>query len=251
VQDTASQGWANKPSESLQAVMGGGGDQGSDTLIGIGAGISAGRGTGVGTGEGEAGGPLAPFGVPGGGGGMGPPSNFLGSGGNARFICYVCDASGSMLGAPFDLLKIKLQESIKTLQVSQAFNMVFFQQAKYEAFANNLVLASPANKTKAYDFLQTLSLASDSDPIPGLRFAFGLKPQLIYLLTDGSFPDNGAVIAECKKLNATKTVKINTIGFFSPKTDPADRKICEDMLKEISSDSGGRYTAVLTTDLLR
>jgi len=252
IQDQAAQGWATTPTQSLEAnTMGGTGEQVSTSMIGAGPGVAGSGSTGSGPGSGEAGGSLAPFGPPGGGGGLGPPSRFLGSGGNARLICYVCDASGSMLGAPFDLLKIELQKSINSLQVSQGFNMIFFQQAKFESFSQNLVLANQANKTKAGEFLQTLSLASNSDPMPGIRFAFQQKPQLIYLLTDGSFPDNQAVIEECKKLNAGKQVKINTIAFFSPNKDPADRKLCEDLLRTIAADSGGLFKVVLTSELMK
>src|SRR3712207_7538590 len=50
---------------------------------------------GQGTGEGDGGGPVAPFGLPGGGGGLGPKSPFLGVSGNAMKVVYLCDSSRS------------------------------------------------------------------------------------------------------------------------------------------------------------
>jgi len=104
-ENTRSEGWNKEPSKSLQAaVMGGSGDTASDTLIGIGAGQSMGKGKGTGVGTGAGDGASAPFGMPGGGRGIGPRSPFMGVSGNAKTVSYVCDASGSMMGLPFDLL---------------------------------------------------------------------------------------------------------------------------------------------------
>src|SRR5688572_25530801 len=88
------EGWSDKRSETLsQNLMGGGGSEGEiDSMIGIGprAGLGSGQGTGsgrgdaVGAGSGDGGG-IAPFGVPGGGAGMGPKSPFMGISGNAKY----------------------------------------------------------------------------------------------------------------------------------------------------------------------
>src|SRR5688500_4423416 len=81
------EGWSDKRSETLtQNLMGGGGSEGEvDSLIGIGLRSGIGTGTGTGSGSGDAvgagsgeGGGIAPFGVPGGGGGIGPKSPFMG-----------------------------------------------------------------------------------------------------------------------------------------------------------------------------
>ena len=73
----------------------------------------------------------------------------------------------------------------------------------------------------------------------------------MYLLTDGAFDDNDAVVAEIRKLNASKQTKINTIAFLSPDAPASDRKACEDVLRTIASESGGQFKVVLTTDLTK
>src|SRR5207247_11449211 len=99
------EGWAAKPGDkdAQAALMGGGADDSSDPLIGVsavgggfgkGTGVGSGTGEGRGSGTGDGRGPLAPFGTPG-GGGVGIKTKFMGAGGNARTVVFVCDASGS------------------------------------------------------------------------------------------------------------------------------------------------------------
>ena len=252
-ENTRSDGWNKLPSQSLQAaVLGGSGETEASSMIGIGAGQSMGKGKGIGVGSGEGTGASAPFGVPGGGRGIGPKSPFMGVSGNAKTVAYVCDASGSMMGLPFDLLKIELKKAVDVLQPIQAFNVVFFQKGGAEAFTKQaMVPANPSNKAKAFQWLSDMTVASNSDPIPSLKLVFQQKPQLMYLLTDGAFDDNDAVIAEIKRLNAQKQTRINTIAFFSPDAPASDRKVCEDVLRRIAEENGGRFKVVLTTDLTR
>jgi hypothetical protein len=251
-ENTQSDGWNKLPSKSLQAaVLGGSGETENNAMIGIGANQSLGRGTGVGVGSGEGGGAAAPFGVPGGGMGAGPRFMGLGGGAGVKTVAYVCDASGSMMGLPFDLLKIELKKAVDMLLPSQAFNICFFQKGAAEPFAKQLQVANPANKARAYQWLQEMTVASNSDPIPTLKLVFAQRPQLMYLLTDGAFDDNDAVIAEIKKLNAQKQTRINTIAFFSPDAPASDRKVCEDVLRRIAEENGGRFKVVLTTDLTK
>jgi hypothetical protein len=250
-ENTRSEGWNQKPSKSLQAaVMGGSGDTAADTVIGVGAGKSLGKGNGTGIGSGDADGASAGFGIPGGGRGQGPRSPFMGIGGNARSVAYVCDASGSMMGLPFDLLKIELRKAVEVLIPTQQFNIVFFQKGMAEPLSrDSMPMATPAKKENAFKWLSEETVASNSDPIPAIRLVFAQKPQLMYLLTDGAFDDNDAVVAEIRKLNANKAVKICTIAFFSPQAPESERKPCEDVLRTIASENGGQFKVVLTSDL--
>ena len=251
-ENSQSEGWNRLPSKSLQAaVLGGSGDTAADTIIGIGAGMSMGKGKGVGIGSGDGEGAAAPFGVPGGGRGIGPKSPFMGVSGNAKTVVYVCDASGSMIGLPFDLLKIELRKAVEVLVPIQAFNIIFFQEGDAAALSNTLVVANPNNKQKAYQYLQEVRERAMSDPIKSLRLAFAQQPQLMYMLTDGAFDDNEAVINEIRKLNTGKKTRINTIAFFSPDQQTAERKACEDVLRTIASENGGLFKIVYTTDLMK
>ena len=251
-ENTRSEGWNREPSKSLQAaLMGGSGETTPDTVIGIGAAQSLGTGKGTGVGSGE-GGASAPFGIPGGGSGAGPRSPFMGVSGNARTVAYVCDASGSMMGLPFTLVKVELKKAVDQLAPSQAFNICFFQENETLAFSkNSLVVANPKNKSLAYEWLEAVPFRNKTNPIPSLRLAFSQQPQLIYLLTDGAFDYNDEVIAEIRKMNAGKRTRINTIAFFTPDALASHRKMCEDVLRTIASENGGQFKVVFTTDLTK
>ena len=249
-----STGIAEKPSANLQMVVqGGGAGDNDDALIAVGAasgafgkgtGTGAGNGTGVGSGTGDGGGPLAPFGIPGGGGGIGPKSPFMGVSGNAMQVVYLCDSSGSMMNK-FDTLRQELRKAADGLKPIQSFDIIFFSEDKFVALDKQLMLAVPEAKRKAYDFLDKTAPHGSSDPIPGLQAAFAAKPQLIYILTDGDFPNNDQVLGEIRRLNKDKKVKINTIAFM-------DRgEAYEKLLKQIADENGGLFKFVSDSDLQR
>jgi hypothetical protein len=244
-----SQGINDKPSKDLTtALQGGGSGDSSDTIIGqsmIGGGMGKGHGTGSGTGEGvgsggDGGGALAPFGVPGGGGGIGPKSTFIGVSGNARKVAFICDASGSMI-QKFDTLRVELRKAVDGLRPPQSFNIIFFQERDktMPLDANQMLFASPENKRKAAEFLDRTAPHGETNPIPSLELAFKQGAQLIFLLTDGDFPDNQAVIKRCKELNPGAKVKINTIIFIGNKQEAEEAKAFEAVMKQIATDSGG------------
>ena len=52
------------------------------------------------------------------------------------------------------------------------------------------------NKKKANDWLNQILAGGSTDPIPGIVLAFRQRPRLIYLLTDGDFPDNDKVLSK-------------------------------------------------------
>ncbi|MDB5321118.1 MAG: hypothetical protein JWN40_2749 [Phycisphaerales bacterium] len=247
-----STGIADKPSTSLQmALVGGGGGDNDDSTIAVGAssgafgrgtGTGIGSGTGVGSGTGDGGGPLAPFGIPGGGGGIGPKSPFMGVSGNAMKVVYLCDSSGSMMNK-FDTLRQELRKAADTLKPIQSFDIIFFSEDSFVALDKQLMLATPEVKRKAYDFLDKTAPHGSSDPIPGLKAAFATQPQLIYMLTDGDFPNNAQMLEELRKLNKDKKVKINTIAFMDRGEE------YEKLLKQIADENGGLFKFVSDSEL--
>jgi len=250
-----SQSFAQRPSETLNnALMGGSEEQTqADALIGPSlASLSRGTGSGEGPGGPAAGGVAAPFGMPGGGGGIGPPAGFVGISGNARRVVYICDATGTMLGLKFELLKKQLHTAIDKLKPIQFFNVIFFKGGDSDKewanpFGRELEGAKPSVKQRATEFIETFQvLGKGTNPLPALRLAFAQKPQLVYFLTDGQF-DNVVsyeqVLAEVRRLNADKSVKVNTIAFMSE--DPKAEQALETMAKE----NGGTFKKVTEKDL--
>jgi len=132
----------------------------------------------------------------------------------------------------------------------QGFSVIFFADSdrKPQALAQQMLMASPDNKRRAYEFLEGVTAAGSTDPIPGLELALKGKPQLIYLLTDGDFPDNDAVIKKLRELNKAKTAKVNTIAFVAGRDKQADQSF-EKVLKQIADESGGIFKVVSVQDV--
>jgi hypothetical protein len=249
--NTHADGWAPEPGQSPVAEAAGGGEaDSSESLLAAGPNSSFGKGAGFGSGEGDASGSgsgtgkgrLAPFGAPG-GGIPGPRGKVFGNGGNAKTIAFCCDSSGSMIDK-FSNLKLELGKAIEGLRVVQQFSIVFFADGKVLSFeGGQLVFATPENKRKANKWLDDLTTTGQSDPIPGLEVAFRSKPELMYILTDGDFPNNGDVLKSVEKLNAGKRTRINTIAFVGSAQDETSESF-EKFLQTLAGQNGGKYKKV-------
>mgnify|MGYP000271125818 FL=1 len=191
------------------------------------------------------GGPTAAFGLTAGGAGQ-YRSRFFGTGGSARNIVYVVDRSGSMLDT-FDAVRKEMIRSITRLSPAQRFHVIFFATGKpKENPPHRLVYATVENKRLAVNFLNRIIPEGQTDPIPALKRAFTVlkaargkkEGQLIYLLTDGEFPDNEKVLQEIRKLNARHTIHINTILHWHH--SPNVMKV----LKQIAQENGGVFKYV-------
>lgn len=253
-----SKGLAEKAGTNLMPEMmnagGGGADGDAAAVIGIGPGtFGKGPGAGFGSGEGNSG-QLAPFGVPGGGGGVGPKSSFFGLGGAARKIVYVVDASGDMIDV-FDDVRGQLKKSIEKLQPSQAFNILFFRDDGIQKLEGALTMAIPANKAKAYKFIDTAFCRGSTVPLPAVQMAFGQRPELIYCFTNG-FRDAAspeAIEKEFKSLNPGNRVKVNMVVLYGGKLEDVLRhdKPLFDMVERVTQASGGKMRLMSVEDVRR
>ena len=231
--DTDNQGFAADAGNKL-AAAGGPGDASSS--FGVGSAASSGHGHSFGTGSG--GGGTAPWGMPGGGEGMLPKSDFMGTGGSANDIIFLCDASGSMVSV-FGALKQELKKSISQMAVdengAQRFNCIFFQDADaHVLFPGGMQLATPENKQKASDFIDNQYSVGGTQPLPAIKIALEERPQLLYVLTDGfdQIADMSVVTDAFKRGEAAAngSIHINCIFLQSdedPKLVQALQEICK------------------------
>jgi hypothetical protein len=173
-----------------------------------------------------------------------PKSQFFGTGGNAYNICWVIDRSGSMSDT-FDFVRIEMARSIGRLKEKQAFHVIMFAEGKpIEKDPPKLVFATRDNQIKAAEFIASINAEGQTDPIPALERAFEVlknakfKGKLIYLLTDGNFPDNEKVLAAIQKMNHSGNVFINTFLYGSG--DPQAQKVMD----QIASQNGGKFRMV-------
>ena len=139
-----------------------------------------------------------------------------------------------------------MDKAILTLRANQSFDIIFFGDNRAIGLSPSLIMATPQNKVRATNFLEGVTPRGSTDPLPALELAFQQRPQLIFLLTDGDFPDNDAVLKRIRDLNRQKTVKVNTIAFIG-ESDHDTAFIS--LLEQIAAENGGIYKHVVQDEL--
>ncbi len=181
----------------------------------------------------------------------GERATMYGSGGNAKRLAYIIDASGSLLDSmPFVINEIK--RSISELSDKQTFTIIFFQ-------GDDLVEVPPAGLKKATSELKQQVIKwvdmdsgnivpkGSSNPVKAIKLALRYKPQLVFLLSDNitgraQYEMNQTrLLTEIKKANNGHT-KINTIQFLYP--DPLTKIGLKPTMELISESTGGVYKFV-------
>lgn len=181
----------------------------------------------------------------------GARATMYGSGGNAKRIAYIIDASGSLLDSmPFVINEIK--RSVSELSDKQSFTIIFFQgERAIEVPPNGLKKATSDLKQRVIDWIDLDSgnviPKGRSNPVKAIQLALRYKPQLVFLLSDnitghGKYETNqDRLVKEIKKANSGNT-KINTIQFLY--ADPLSRVGLKPTLELISESTGGIYKFV-------
>ena len=162
-------------------------------------------------------------------------------------VVYLVDRSGSMLGV-FDKVKEELLSSIGMLDPNQDFHVIFFSEGHpIEPVDRKLAPNIPDFKAKLEESLKTIGAKGQTDPIPALTMAFdllgkaGTGSKEIVLMTDGTFPDNEAVMKFCRERNYRMEINIST---FHYPTDSGDAE-AEEVLKGLAKENWGKYVRKL------
>ncbi len=203
---------------------------------GSGGGTGGGNGTGDGPGDGV-------------GVGFGPPGR------PPVQAVFVIDGSGSMV-ENFDRLAEEMTRFISKLSISRdgkyvdSFQVIFFTSGKPREIATgNLLQATTANKSEAAKFLDSVTVGGSTDPVPALTRALDIlqkaddkSAKVVYLLSDGVFPDEELVLDTVARLNANKKVQIFTY-LYGHRPERA-----EVLMKRIAKENRGKYNYVNPED---
>jgi len=166
-------------------------------------------------------------------------AGFFGISGPMRRVVYVVDRSGSMTDSIM-YVKYELKRSIGELGEDAEFHVIFYSTGPpVEMPTRRLVPATERNKKLAFEFIDGIVAQGETDPSKALDRAFAVKPELIYLLTDGEF--DKAIIDRVSRLNEGNKVTVHTIGFLY--------RIGEEVLKQIAKENSGDYKFVSEADL--
>ncbi len=173
-------------------------------------------------------------------GGGGHKTSFFGLSTSGRRIVFLVDASASM-NHPYvgegrtriGQMKIELAKSILGLTEEQQFFIIFFNEHPIPMPANTMENAYPQNQQRYLNWVVSVEAAGLTDPRPALNMAMSLRPDVIYLLTDGTFPRD--VQGDLNALRQS-VVEVNTIAIGDPRAEKS--------LKPLATRNGGRFTFV-------
>ncbi|MFQ5490233.1 MAG: hypothetical protein ACE5GE_05880, partial [Phycisphaerae bacterium] len=90
-----------------------------------------------------------------------------------------------------------------------------------------------------FDFVKTIQPEGSTDPIPAMRRALAVKPDLIYFLTDGDF--DPLLIEVLADWNQKQKVRIFTIAYVSQAGSV--------LLEQIARENGGEFKFVSEHEL--
>jgi hypothetical protein len=173
-----------------------------------------------------------------------PVSRFFGVGSPADQVVFVIDCSGSMLES-FDEVRREVLVSISRLRDDQGFHVILFAGGKaHPGPLGGLAPPTRANKLRTADFLAEALPRMSSDPLPALEAAFEAMEaapagqKLIYLLTDGVFPDNEKVLQTLRRLNRHGDVAMNTY-LYTEREGPAAA-----VMKRIALENRGQFKII-------
>lgn len=181
----------------------------------------------------------------------GEAATMYGTGGNAKKLAYIIDASGSLLDSmPFVINEIK--RSVSELSDKQSFTIIFFQgEEVIEVPPFGLKKATSDIKQKIINWIDTdsghVTPRGSTNPIKAISRALSYKPDLVFLLSDNitgrsQYEMNQTrLLGEIRKANTSHT-KINTIQFLYP--DPLMKVGLKPTMEMISDESGGIYKFV-------
>jgi hypothetical protein len=148
--------------------------------------------------------------------GPGIGAGFFGTKGAGKSFVYVVDMSGSMYGDRFTRAKAELVKSINKLNAEQKFYVFFFNDRTFPLFeprpAKGMVPANKSNKERASRWIGLRRAESTTNPNYALQQALEMKPEVIFLLTDGELDEPEAVRQMIRRYNKSNVV-IHTIAF--------------------------------------
>ena len=166
--------------------------------------------------------------------------SFFGTKAKGNRFVFIIDKSGSMgQQGRFQRAKTELVRTLKSLPRDAHF-MVYFFSSDFEKLpfieVDKMPTAVPENIRMAEDWINGRSVMGGTNPIGALADGFRLKPDTVWLLTDGRFANDGNVLNRLRRLNPNTKARINTVAIM----DPAG----ENVLKQIAGQHDGTYRFV-------
>lgn len=163
--------------------------------------------------------------------------SFFGTRSKGKRFVFVIDKSGSMNNqGRLGKAKRELIATLRSLKPEARFMVYFFDQGAEPMPVTSMMAATPENIAWAARWIEGRGVGGSTDPRDALRFTFNLKPDTVWLLTDGQFADDDEVLKQIRTANSNAAIRINTVAFKD--------KSGEAVLKQIAAENDGSYRFV-------
>jgi hypothetical protein len=173
---------------------------------------------------------------------------FCGIEGGGNHFVYLVDSSKSM-GSAFPSARRQLLASIAALAPRQRFYVIMYDRTpdymritQSDRDEPRSVYATPENKVAVAKWAAGISMDNGWAPYEPMKFALKLKPDVIFLLSDGEFPQRfEAMLQDENRVenlfgDAGPISIVHTISYHS--------KVGESRMKRIAAQNRGQYRHV-------
>ncbi len=158
-------------------------------------------------------------------------ASFFGVRARGQFFVYVVDCSGSMIDEDrLARAKEEVRRSVSRLQEPQRFKVIFYNDRPIAMPGDLPRSADLHSKNQLLAWLRLIEPDGETDPKGAMALALALRPDAVFLLSDGEFPEGTP--EALARLNPRK-VPVHCIDLSAGDVG--------DQLKRVAGESGGRY----------
>lgn len=177
----------------------------------------------------------------------GKQAEFFGVSATGSSFVFIVDCSRSMIGPRFEAAKRELLYAVRRLSPTQRFYVIFFDGMTKPMRINGEiphnaapVLATQENLNQLETWVHSVPNGPWTNPSGAVELALDLRPDAIYLLSDGDFTDHGATRKTLSRRNLDEQrrprIAVHTIGLHS--------RDGEATLRALAKTHGGEYRFV-------
>jgi hypothetical protein len=158
-------------------------------------------------------------------------TSFFGIKARGQFFVYVVDCSGSMIDEDrLARAKEELRRSVRGLQEPQRFQVIFYNDQPIAMPGGLPRSADLLSKNQFLAWLRLIEPDGGTDPRSAMGMALALRPDAVFLLSDGEYPAGAADAITAKN---SRKIPIHCVDLSGGTGG--------DQLQQIARESGGHY----------